>query len=333
MPSPTESPPSLPPEVITPVKNLEVKAALLLVFMFLVVASAVVYLLYARGAFEKTQRLILMTDNSEGVSVGMDMTFAGFPIGRVRRVELSIEGRARILLDVPSADAHWLRQSSVFTLERGLVGGTHIRAFTGMLSDKPLEDGAVREAHRGDAAEAIPLLLSSVRDVVANVSAMTAEEASLRSTLRNLKAVTEKLKGPQGALGVVMGNEADAHKIVEALNRSNALLSKVDGLVLKADGLAAKAEAQIFGPKGVMTDTQATVQQLNGLLADARNSLKKVDSVLVEAQAIAVNTKEATVDLGTLRADVEASLRKVDGLVNEINRKWPFARDMELKLP
>lgn len=330
---PPESPPTLPPEVVTPVKHLEVKAALLLGFMLLLVAASVMYLMYARGAFEKTQRLILMTDNSEGVVVGMDMTFAGFPIGRVRRVELSAEGRARILLDVPSADAHWLRKSSVFTLERGLVGGTHIRAFTGMLSDKPLEDGAVREAHRGDAAEAIPLLLSSVHDVVANVSAMTAEEASLRSTLRNLKVVTEKLKGPQGALGVVMGNEADAHKIVEALNRSNALLVKVDSLVLKADGIAAKAEAQIFGPKGVMTDTQASVQQLNGLLADARNSLKKVDGVLVEAQAIAVNTKEATVDLGTLRADVEASLRKVDGLVNEINRKWPFARDTELKLP
>lgn len=333
MSAPPESPPALPPEVVTPVKHLEVKAALLLGFMLLLVTTSVAYLMYARGAFEKTQRLILMTDNSEGVRVGMDMTFAGFHIGRVRRVELSAEGRARILLDIPSADAHWLRQSSVFTLERGLVGGTHIRAFTGQLSDEPLEDGAVREAHRGDAAEAIPLLLSSVRDVVTNVRAMTAEDASLRSTLRNLKAVTEKLKGPQGALGVVMGNEADAHKIVEALNRSNALLTKVDGLVLKADGLAAKVDAQVFGPKGVMTDTQVTVQQLNGLLADARNSLKKVDGVLIETQAISVNAKEATVDLGTLRADVEASLRKVDGLVNEINRKWPFSRDTELKLP
>ena len=74
-------------------------------------------------------------------------------------------------------------------------------------------------------------------------------------------------------------------------------------------------------------------QQLNGLLADARNSLKKVDAVLVEAQAIAGNAREATNDLGTLRAEVDASLRKVEQLVNEINRKWPFKRDTEIKLP
>ena len=326
MSEPPESHPSLPADLPTPVKHLEVKAAFLLVFMLVVVASAVMYLLYARGAFEKTQRLYLMADNSEGVHIGMDMTFSGFPIGRVRHMELASDGRARIVLDVPLRDAHWLRKTSVFTLERGLVGGTNIRAFTGMMQDDLLEDGAERTVHRGDAAEAIPLILSSVRDVLGRISAMTAEDAALRSTLRNLKEVSDTLKGPHGALGVVMGNPSNAQKIVEVLNRSNALLAKVDALTAKAD-------AQMFGPQGVMNSTQATVQQLNGLLADARNSLKKVDAVLIEAQGIAANTKESTVDLGALRGDVESSLRKVDSLVNEINRKWPFARDADIKLP
>jgi phospholipid/cholesterol/gamma-HCH transport system substrate-binding protein len=314
------------PELPAPVKHLELKAALLLGFMLVLVTASVLYLMYARGAFEQTQRLVLMADNSEGVAVGMDMTFAGFPIGRVRRIELAEDGRARILVDVPNKDARWLRQSSVFTLERGLVGGTRIRAFSGMLADKPLEDGAVRTVLRGDAAEEIPLLLSSVRDVIANLNVMTKDDAALRTTLDNLQSVSEKLKGSQGALRVLMGNEADAKKIVTALDRSNALLAKVDGL-------AAKADTQVFGPQGLMSDTRATVQQLNALLADARNSLKKVDAVLQEAQAIATNTREATADLGVLRAEVEASLRKVDSLVNEINRKWSYARDTELKLP
>jgi phospholipid/cholesterol/gamma-HCH transport system substrate-binding protein len=326
MTTPNESAQPEPPDLPGPVKNLEVKASLLLVFMLVLVVGSVLYLLYARGAFEQTQRLVLMADDSEGVAVGMDMTFAGFPIGRVRRIELAEDGKARILVDVPRQDARWLRQSSVFTLERGLVGGTRIRAFSGMLADKPLDDGAVRPVLRGDAAEEIPLLLSSVRDVLRNLNAMTAEDAALRTTVANLQAITEKLNGPRGIVGLMMGNETDAKKVVTALERSNALLAKVDGL-------AAKADTQVFGPKGVVSDTQATVQQLGALLADARNSLKKVDAVLQEAQAIGANTREATADLGALRADVEASLRKVDSLVNEINRKWPFARDTELKLP
>ena len=323
-----------------PVRNLELKARLLLLAMLLLVSAAVAYLMYARGAFERTQQVVLIADDSEGVVVGMDMTFSGFPIGRVGRIELAQDGTARIIVDVPSRDAHWLRTSSVFTMENGLVGGTKIRAFSGVLTDPPLPDKSERKVLRGDLAAEIPRMVASVRDLVSNLAALTGPDAPLNLTLRSLQASAEKLNGPRGALGVLLGNEADARKITLALERTNALLARLDGLVIKADGIAvrtdgivAKADAQVFGTGGVMPETRATVVQLNGLLADARNSLKKVDAVLVEAQAIGANTREATNDLGALRAEVDASLRKVEQLVNEINRKWPFKRDTEIKLP
>ena len=331
---------ALEPEAPAPVPHLERKARLLLALMLVLVSGAVVYLIYARGAFERTQQLVLLADDSEGVVVGMDMTFAGFPVGRVGRIELSPEGNARIIVDVPRKDAHWLRTTSVFTMENGLVGSTRIRAFSGILSDPPLPDGAERKVLRGDAAAEIPRMVASVRDLVTNLSALTGGDAPLNASLRHLQTAAERLNGPAGALGVLLGNEADTRKVSLALERTNALLARLDGLVIKADGIAlrtdgmvAKADAQVFGAAGVVPETRATVVQLNALLADARNSLKKVDAVLVEAQAIGANTREATTDLGTLRSEVDASLRKVEHLVNEINRKWPFARDTEIKLP
>ncbi len=332
----TPEAPAQPP----PVRNLEIKARLLLLAMVLLVSAAVAYLMYARGAFERTQQVVLIADDSEGVVVGMDMSFSGFAIGRVARIELADDGTARIIVDVPRRDAHWLRTSSVFTMESGLVGGTKIRAFSGVLTDPPLPDRAERKVLRGDLAAEIPRMVASVRDLVNNLGALSGPDAPLNVTLRNLQASAEKLNGPRGALGVLLGNEADARKITLALERTNALLARLDGLVVRADGIAlrtdgmvAKADAQVFGAGGVMPETRATVVQLNGLLADARLSLKKVDAVLVEAQAIGANTREATTDLGALRAEVDASLRKVEQLVNEINRKWPFKRDTEIKLP
>jgi phospholipid/cholesterol/gamma-HCH transport system substrate-binding protein len=309
-----------------PVRHLELKAALLLVFTALLVTASVLYLLYSRGVFQPTQTLVLLADDSEGVVVGMDMTFSGFPIGRVRRVELAEAGNVRIIIDVAQKDAHWLRTSSIFTLVRGLVGGTNIRAFTGILTDPPLPDGAVRPALRGDATAELPRVLASAKEVLENVSAMTAQDAALRSSLADLQEVMAKLKGPRGALGVMFGNDADAQKLVAALDRMNVLLARMDGL-------AAKADSQVFGPDGVMKEARATVVQLNGLLAETRESLKKMDAVLVEAQGIGANVRGATTDLGALRADVEANLQKIEGMMNELNRKWPFARETEVKLP
>ncbi|WP_370869744.1 MlaD family protein [Polaromonas sp.] len=332
LPDPSESPKSLPPTGsgaslrMPEVANLEFKAVLLLAFMACLVVGSALYVLYARGAFESTQKLVLLSDDSEGVVVGMDLTFSGFPIGRVRRIELGEDGKARIIVDVPTKDAHWLRTSSVFTLVRGLVGSTNIRAYTGLLKDPPLPDGAVREVLRGDAGAEVPKLVAAAKDLIENLNNLTASEGAIGASLANFQKLTTRLNGPGGALSVLLGNDAEAKKLIATLDRTNALL-------IKLDGLAAKTDTQVFGPKGVMPETRATVVQLNTLLGEARNSLKKVDAVLVEAQAVGANARAATDDLGALRAEVESSLRKVDGLVNEINRKWPFARDTEIKLP
>lgn len=324
-----------------PVNNLEVKAGVLLLVLLLLVVGSALYVMNARGAFDRTQKLVLMSDDSEGVVTGMDMTFAGFAIGTVSRIELADDGNVRIVVDVPTKDAKWLRSSSIFTMEKALVGGTKIRAYSGVLSDPPLEEGAVRQVLRGDAAAEIPKLVAQVRDLLNNLNGLTREGAPLSQSLASLQTTTAALNGPRGALGMLFGNEDDAKKIVTTIERANTLLSRVDKLSARLDGLVTNADKQVFGAGGdgsaaqggLVNDARATVQQLTAVLSDAQGSLKKVDGLLVEAQGIATNTREATTDLTALRAEVEASLRKVDSLINDLNSKWPFSREAEIKLP
>ncbi len=326
---PETLPPPPPEELLRPVAHLRLKAAALLLLTLALIAGSVLYLLYARGAFEPTQRLVLIADDSECVSVGMDMTFSGFPIGRVRRIELAGDGNVRIAVDVASRDAHWLRESSVFTLVRGLVGGTTIKAYSGVLTDPPLAAGAARPVLRGDATAEIPQLMATARQLLDNLQQLSAPDSALNDTLAQVRQLTQRLNAPGGALGVLMGNEQDARKVLQTLDRTQLLLARMDAVVARAD-------RQVFGAAGqpgLVAELRATVAQASGLLQDTRQSLTRVDAVLAEAQAVGANAREASADLGALRAEVEANLRKLEGLINDINRKWPFARDQELRLP
>ena len=321
------------PQPAPPIPHAEFKATLLLVLTLALIGAFLGYVMYARGVFEKTQRLVLVAEDSEGANVGMDLTFSGFPIGRVKRIELAEDGKARILIDVPQDGARWLRTSTVFTMERGLVGETRIRAYTGVLDDPPLPDGAMRPVLRGDASAEIPRLIATMRALLENLEHMSGTGSSLSNSLANVQTVTERMKGRYGALAGVLGGEDSARKVISALDHANALLASVGGVSLKLDRLLAKTDERVFGSAGVMDETQKAIAQLNAMLRDARESLKKADAVLAEAQAVGANTRAATTDLAALRAEVETSLRKLAHLVDEINRKWPFARDTELKLP
>ena len=305
--------PSVPPP------NIEFKALVLVILMVVIVSASLAYVMYARGVFESTQQIVLIADDSEGVIVGMDLTFSGFPIGRVRRIELSDDGKARIVVDVARKDAKWIRTSSVFTMERSMVGVTRLRVFSGVLTDPPLPDGAIRTVLLGDATAEIPQLVDTMRTLLENLENMTKSDSSLRASLDNVQAVTQNLRGPYGGLGVVLGGDGNAQKVITVLDHINTLLAKID--------------SRVFGVDGVMDESQAAITQVNELLSDVRTTLKSVDVVLAQAQVIGSNVEVASVDLVVLREQVEASLRKVEHLVNEIDRKWPFPRDTELKLP
>ena len=323
-------PNSVPPPEIP---RAELKAAVVLAITLAIAVGFVIYVLYARGTFENTQRLVLMAEDGAGVTVGMDLTFSGFPVGRVQKIELAGDGKARIEIDVPEKDARWLRATSVFTLERSIVGGARLRAFTGNLADKPLPDGAVREVLRGDATDELPAVIASAKRLLENLERMSAEDSALNASLASSRVLMERMSGPQGALGGLLGSEENARKVITALDRANATLASLEKVSARLDGVLQKADESVFGSGGVMEETRKTVVQLNATLAEARESLRKADAILVDAQKITASTRVATDDLAGLRVEVEATLRRVSGLIDEINRKWPFARDTEVKLP
>jgi phospholipid/cholesterol/gamma-HCH transport system substrate-binding protein len=326
-------------QVLMP-RSIGIKVGMLLAFAIMLVGGFVAYVLYARGTFEDTQRLRLITDNAEGIGVGTDLMFSGFPIGRVRSIRLQEDGKVGIDVSVPVRDAKWLRTTTVFIIDVPLVGSAKLRAFSGNLHDPRLEDRAQRPVLNGDTAQEIPRIVAMVKTTLENLEQMTAAGGPIQASLANVRTATERLGGKHGALGAVLGSDEDARKVVVAIERTNALLNslngasrQLEGVLAKADGLALKADRSLFGSGGVMDGTQRAVAQTNQILGDVRESLKRADQLLADAQATSGNLKAATADLGALRAEVDATLRRVSGLIEEVNRKWPFQRESEIKLP
>lgn len=332
-PSPTAPPQpetsvqkSEPSAKAVPVRNLELKATLLLAFTVGLIIASALFLLRARGAFEAKQDLVLITDNAEGVVAGMDLSFSGFPIGTVKRVSLGETGSVRIEIDVLESEAKWLRTSSVFTLIKPIIGATTLRAYSGILTDPPLPDGAERPVLRGDFNEEVGRVIGATKDVLDNLNQLTAANSELNRSMANLQVFTQKLQSRQGALHAIFGNEEDARKLVAAVDRANAAMAQIQRL-------AGNADTRVFGANGIADDAQASIRQLQGLLTDARGTLQRVDGVLKEAQGVAGNVNKATEDLGALRGDVEANLRKIEDMINDLNRKWPFAKERKIEVP
>jgi phospholipid/cholesterol/gamma-HCH transport system substrate-binding protein len=313
--------------------SLGVKVGILIAFTAMVIVSFIIYVLFARGVFDQTQRVYLITDNAEGIGVGTDLNFAGFPIGRVRRITLRDDGKVRISVRVPVEDTKWLRTTSVFVIDVPLVGAAKLRVYSANLQDPLLPDRSERPVLRGDTAQEIPKMVASMRSVLENLDQMSDAGSSLQQSLANVRAATDRMAGKYGLLGGALGSDENAQKLVSAIDRANALLATLEGASRKLDSVLSKTDERVFGKEGLADDAKTALAQANAVLGEVRASLKRVDGILADAQVAAGNVKVASADLGALRAEVDASLRKVAALIDEINRKWPFERDTRIKLP
>lgn len=322
------------------IENLEFKVGLLVTLTALLVIGLTIYSLYARGWFEPTLTIRLTAPNAEGVSVGMPVSFSGFPIGEVKKMDLTEDGKVLLEVAIPLKDAKWLRHNSQFVLQRGLLGGAQIKAFTADLKEAPVQPGARFPLLAAEDPTDIGVIKQRVQDLLDNVVAMTQSEAPINRTLGHVATMTGRMAGEYGVLEGVMGTPEKAAQVVRIIEQAHTLMTHVNGISLKVDGMLAKADRQVFDPDGILDHTRQAVVQVNHMLTEVRESLKKADAILASAQrasadvaVITGNVKEASTDMAQLRTEIDDSVRKVNHLINEINKKWPFARDVEIKTP
>ncbi|MHB1077092.1 MlaD family protein [Thiobacillus sp.] len=306
--------------------KLHFKVGLFAAASLLLAAIFIVYLLHARGFFEKTFHLQLAAASADGVAPGVPVVFSGIEIGRVTTLGLNENGGIIIHAEFLGRNAKWLKENSTFTLDKPIVGGAKIRVDSPDLGAPALPDNATMLLLTSDISKEIPALVERVKAILANVEYLTRKDGDINVTLANVKTVTGRMTGEYGMLEGILGSPEKARALTDSLDKTRALITKLDGL-------AAKADQWLFAEKGVAAQTRESLAQIRLMLNDAQSSLKKADALMTNAVEISANVKDGTQDLAQLRTEIDDAVRKANDLINEINKKWPFAREPEVKLP
>lgn len=314
-------------------KNLQFKVGLFAAATLLLGALFVVYMLYARGFFEDTYRLQLAAATADGVAPGVPLVFSGIEIGRVTSLDLNDSGGIIIRTELLARNAKWLKENSSFLLDKPIVGASKIRVETPDLDAPPLPENSTMLLLTSDVTKDIPVLVERVKAILDNVEHLTRKDGEVNATLANLETLTARMSGEHGMLEGILGSPEKAQAVTDSLNSTRALMAKLDSLALKVDGMAAKADTRLFAKDGLIDQADASLVQIRAMLADLQATLKKTEALMSNAVDISADVKAGTKDIAKLRAEIDDAVRKASALINEINKKWPFARDPEVKLP
>lgn len=299
--------------------NLHFKVGLFTAASLLLASAFMLYLLHARGFFEDTYRLQLAAPSADGVAPGVPVVFSGIEIGRVTSLGLNDSGGIIIRAEFLERNAKWLKETSTFTLDKPIVGGAKIRVESPDLNAPPLPDNSTVLLLTSDVSKEIPVLVERFKAILDNVEHLTRKDGEINTALADVKTLTGRMAGEYGMLEGLLGSPEKAREVTTSLENLRKLTTKLDGL-------AAKTDQWLYA-------TDGTAQQVQQMLADLQTSLKKVDEVMANAVQISADVKGGTQDIASLRSEIDDAVRKANALVNELNKKWPFKREPEVKLP
>lgn len=315
-------------------RSLEFKVGLFILITSVMIAAAVGYVAFKKDVFSRVDTYTLTSRSGEELTEGMPVLLSGFKVGRVDALELGSDGRVLIKLKIPHRYAKWIRTDSVFIINKPLIGAPRIVISTRNMSSPPLSTDTIREVVvANDINETIKKLepvVERLNRITINIETLTANladpQGNVNQILRNTAKLSERAARTESLLELALADPESVHAVQTALKNTEDITIQLTSILEKVDAMAEKSDESFYGKNGVFPSVRI-------LLIDLVGKLAKLDKFVDHINNISANADESTKELKVLRYDIDETVNSINSLVNELNRKIPFKKDPEIKLP
>jgi phospholipid/cholesterol/gamma-HCH transport system substrate-binding protein len=315
-------------------QKIELKVGLFLVISTLLIAAAIGYVAYKKGVFAKIYTFTLAAKSGEDLTEGMPVVFSGFKIGTVHALELSNDGSVLIKIKIPESHVKWIRMDSTFIVNKPLIGSARIVVVTENLESSLLSTAHVPlVVNISDINETIKKarpLLDKINIIAGNIETMTTNitdpRGNVHKILANSEQVTANLAQKKSLLEMAVSDKGSIDSIHAALKQTKEITAQIEAVVKKVDLMAGKTDAMVFGEEG-------TLPIISKALKDVLKKLAKLDTTVDNINKISSEAADSAVDLKALRTQIDDAVTAISELAKELDKKVPFKKTPEIKLP
>ena len=294
------------------------------------IACSVVFILVKKNVFTNHLYFTLSSATGEGISEGMPLLFSGFEIGKVEKFELDNKGTVLVIVKVPEEHAIRINKSSVFTLERPLIGSSRFIVTTPNIAETSADSNYIFETKTVDdineVIKKLQPMVEKIDEIATNLKTLTDEKSHLNKTLVHVEKITADLAQKRGIIEMMAGDKAAAAQFRESMEHLNKSLGEVESLVSNANKTLIKADTQLLGDSG-------TLPKINEIVEDVNKKMLELDTLIASLIKSGENIQVGTKDMDLLRKDLDTIINSVNSMVQDVRKVLPTTKDKEIELP
>ena len=311
-------------------KSPESKVGLFALAVLLLAFLGAGLALVRSDVFASQQHYQLKARTGEGLVAGMPLIYSGFQIGRVDSLELMDDGQVAVRLIVLKKHARWVRETSVFSLERPPLGAASIKVTSADLNAPIFSGQRIAEIVNNDK---LGELTAKVEPIIASVDRITANLASITA---KLDRPTEAADWPVNTLLAqlaLLSKKLNDKSLIEVATGSPETVKNLDATLKNVNALTADTHRTLYAPGGMADESAKLLKDINAKMASVDNLLREADATLKNVNKISGDAAGATTDLATARAQVDLALFTANALMQDLRNLIPFKAKPATTLP
>lgn len=301
-------------------EKMKLAVGIFVIVLVLSLSAFTLFLLDAKGVFEKQYRYYFITQSAASFSIGMPLKFSGFAIGHIDDIKLEDDGEVLIHFAVTNENRKWINPYTYLMLKKPLLGSAHIEVY------------ATSEVNYLDVESRLPIvttddindlvtkfepvvdrLLNIIENVETMTNALSSDNSSFNKTIKNLELFSEKLAKNDALLTTVTGDKKTTQNMINSVNELNEILQNINGATkdLKKD---------------IIEPTSVSIKEFYLILHDLNQKLKTLDP-LVE------NLGESGADIKVIRQGIKHTIEKTDTLMEKVDGLLQDQSKNKVELP
>jgi phospholipid/cholesterol/gamma-HCH transport system substrate-binding protein len=173
-------------------------------------------------------------------------------------------------------------------------------------------------------------LLEKVDKIAGNIEKLTASladpQSGVHKILANAEKLTANLAQKKSFLEMAVSDQESIESIYAALKQAKDITAQVEAILEKVNKMAEKTDDMVYGEDG-------TLSTINKGLKDVLAKLKKLDVTIDNVNKISGEAADSTANMKVLRNEIDDAVNSIGKLSKELEKKIPFKKAPEIKLP
>ncbi|MCA1932432.1 MAG: MlaD family protein [Calditerrivibrio sp.] len=313
-------------------KGIEIKVGIFILFAILSVLVVLGLVAINKNILTTKVRLIIYSNDGDGLSNGMPVIFSGFQIGRIQDLNLEDDGRVKMVVKIPDDYVKWIKKDSECKLEsKNLLGASSI-TFSGG-KDRVVKDDdkffLVRSRGLEELIEKAKPVIEDAKVIVANVRSITDDlkdkNGDLAKLMRGLGNVGDDLTLKRGTLGKLIRTEELNNKIEKITDNVVILQKNLNEISTKVSNIMDKVGERVDGTEETLKEVNSLMKKSNELIIDVNKRVKEIEPILKNTENISKNIAETSDNLSQIKKEADEILNSTNRLLINLEQRWPFS--------